>query len=108
MNRIMAIEPIGRDGAKLRRRIGRIREHLFVFVTNRDVPPTNNVSERHLRPSVIFRKVTNGFRCEWGAEPYAAFRSVVGTAQANRVSVLAVLRAVFLASQPELPLTDPG
>ena len=108
LNRIMAIEPIGRDGAKLRRRIGRIREHLFVFVTNRDVPPTNNVSERHLRPSVIFRKVTNGFRCEWGAETYAAFRSVVGTAQANRVSVLAVLRAVLLASQPELPLTDPG
>ena len=103
LNRIMAIEPIGRDGAKLRRRIGRIREHLFVFVTNRDVPPTNNVSERHLRPSVIFRKVTNGFRCEWGAETYAAFRSVVGTAQANRVSVLAVLRAVLLASQPELP-----
>jgi transposase len=28
------------------------------------VPATNNVSERHLRPSVIFRKVTNGFRCE--------------------------------------------
>jgi hypothetical protein len=28
---------------------------------------------------------------------------VVGTAQANRVSVLAVLRAVLLASQPELP-----
>ena len=44
------------------------RAHLFVFVTNRSVPYTNNVSERHLRPSVIFRKVTNGFRCEWGAE----------------------------------------
>lgn len=86
LNRIMAAEPIGRDGAKLRRRIGRIREHLFVFVTNRDVPPTNNVSEQHLRPSVIFRKVTNGFRCEWGAETYAACRSVVGTAKANGLS----------------------
>ena len=32
------------------------RAHLFVFVTNRDVPYTNNVSERNLRPSVIFRK----------------------------------------------------
>jgi hypothetical protein len=52
--------------------------------------------------------VTNGFRCEWGAETYAAFRSVVGTAKANRVSVLAVLRAVLLTSHPELPLTDPG
>jgi transposase len=104
-NRIMAIVPIG---AKLRRRIGRIREHLFVFVTNRDVPPTNNVSEQHLRPGVIFRNVTNGFRCESGAETDAAFRSVVGTANANRVSVLGVLRAVLLTSHPELPITDPG
>ena len=45
-------------------------------MTNRDVPYTNNVSERHVRPSVIFRKVTNGFRSEWGAETYAAFRSL--------------------------------
>jgi transposase len=39
------------------------RAHLFVFVANRSVPYTNNVPERHLRPSVVFRKVTNGFRC---------------------------------------------
>ena len=52
------------------------------------MPPTNNISERNLRPSVIFRKVTNGFRCEWGAETYAAFRSVVSTAKANGASVL--------------------
>ena len=37
----------------------------FVFVTRRDVPPTNNVSEQRLRPSVIFCKVTNGFRSAW-------------------------------------------
>jgi hypothetical protein len=41
------------------------------------------VSERHLRPSVIFRKVTNGFRCEWSAETYAAFRSIVSTAKSH-------------------------
>ena len=36
--------------------IARDREHLFVFITDRDVPATNNVCERALRPSVIFRK----------------------------------------------------
>ena len=41
------------------------QDKLFVFVTRRDVPPTNNISERRLRPSVIFRKVTNGFRSAW-------------------------------------------
>jgi Transposase IS66 family len=59
-------------GRKLRKRIAANRSP-FVFVTNRSVPYTNNVSERGLRPSVIFRKVTNGFRCEWDAETSAAF-----------------------------------
>ena len=75
------------------------RVHLFVFMSNRAVPYTNNVSERHLRPSVIFRKVTNGFRCEWGAETYAAFRSVVSTAKANRASVLDTVRFVISAKR---------
>jgi hypothetical protein len=55
----------------------------------------------HLRPSVVFRKVTNGFRCEWGAETYAAFRSVVSTAKANRASVLDTVRFVLSAKRPE-------
>ena len=75
---------MGEPGRKLHKRMLANRVHLFVFMTNRAVPYTNNVSERHLRPSVIFRKVTNGFRCEWGAKTYAAFRSVVSTAKANR------------------------
>ena len=61
-------------------------------VTDRDVPPTNNISERHLRPSVIFRKVTNGFRSEWGAEAYAAFRSMGSTAKLTGRSVLDATR----------------
>jgi transposase len=100
LDRIIAAVPLGEPGRKLRKRIAANRAHLFVFVTNRDVPYTNNVSERHLRPSVIFRKVTNGFRCEWGAETYAAFRSVVSTAKANRASVLEVLRFVLVAKLP--------
>jgi len=99
LDRIMALPPPGKPGQKLRKRIAANRTHLFVFVTNRDVPYTNNVSERNLRPSVVFRKVTNGFRCEWGAETYAAFRSVVSTAKLNTTSVLEAVRAA-LAAKP--------
>ena len=100
LDRIIAAAPIGEPGRKLRRRMLANRAHLFVFMSNRAVPYTNNVSERHLRPSVVFRKVTNGFRCEWGAETYAAFRSVVSTAKANQASVLATVRFVLDANQP--------
>jgi transposase len=108
LDRIMAAVPTGEPGRKLRKRIAANRAHLFVFVTNRDVPYTNNISERHLRPSVIFRKVTNGFRCEWGAETYAAFRSVVSTTKANGASVLGVLRFVLAAKLITEPLAQVG
>ena len=99
LDRIMAAAPIGEPGRKLRKRMLANRGHLFVFMTRRDVPTTNNISERHLRPSVIFRKVTNGFRCEWGAETYAAFRSVVSSAKANGASVLDTVRFVLSAKR---------
>ena len=108
LDRIMATVPIGEPGRKLHKRMLANRAHLFVFMTNRAVPCTNNVSERHLRPSVIFRKVTNGFRCEWGAETYAAFRSVVSTAKANRASVLDTARFVISAKQSGKMLAGPG
>ena len=50
------------------------------------MPPTNNAAERALRPSVIFRKVTNGFRSLWGADVHALIRSVIGTGRLNGLS----------------------
>ena len=100
LDRVLALLRCGEAADRLRRRIARDRGHLFVFVTDRDVPATNNVSERALRPSVIFRKVTNGFRSEWGADTYAAFRSVVSTAKANGRSVLNDLRQALATTSP--------
>jgi transposase len=108
LDRVMAVAPIEEVGRKLRKRIAANRAHLFVFVTDRNVPYTNNVSERNLRPSVVFRKVTNGFRCEWGAETYAAFRSVVSTAKANGTAVLEAVRSALLTTPLPQPLPIPG
>jgi hypothetical protein len=45
---------------------------------------------RALRPSVIFRRVTNGFRSEWGANVYADLCSVVATGRlAGRTALAA-------------------
>src|ERR1700689_2163817 len=43
-------------------------------------PPDNKGSERELRPTATYRKVTGGFRSKWGADLFAVVRSVVGTA----------------------------
>ena len=75
----LQLEPQQADGQRLRKGYAKCKEGLLVLVTDREVPFTNNESERALRPSVIFRKVTNGTRSEWGAEFFAAMRSVIGT-----------------------------
>jgi hypothetical protein len=77
---------------KLVRIIKKYRQNLFAFVTNRDVPPTNNGSERALRPCVIFRKITNCFRSHWGARLYADVRSVFETARRRGIALLHSIR----------------
>jgi transposase len=95
----MARVPLNEAGVKLQRMIKRTRRYLFVFVTNRDLPATNNGSERALRPCAVFRKITNGFRTEWGARLYADIRSVVETARRRAIGALHAIR-LTLAEKP--------
>ncbi|MGH8163153.1 MAG: IS66 family transposase [Rhodanobacteraceae bacterium] len=85
-------EPKQESARRLFRAMRRDRADLFRFVTRRDVPYTNNACERALRPSVIFRKVTNCFRAEWGAKVYAAAASVIATGRLHGRTALEALR----------------
>ena len=44
-------------------------------------PTPTTAASAALRPSVVFRKVTGGFRSQWGADLYAATVSVIATAR---------------------------
>jgi transposase len=60
----------------------RARDQLLTFVAFPGiVEVTNNACERDLRPAVVQRKVTNGYRAMWAAEGEAAIRTVVDTAR---------------------------
>ena len=106
-DRVLGLPATVTAGAELRASVSvRAREKLLVFMTRRDVEPTNNVSEQALRSrgsslpsmSVIFRRVTNGFRSVWGAESYADIRSIVATGQLHGRSPLSSIRAALAAS----------
>ena len=90
---------------RLQNRYRRHRAHLFVFLHCPAVPPDNNACERALRPSVIHRKVTNGFRSEWGAQTYAALATVIETAKLQHHNVFDTL--VALMGPPVLPFLAP-
>ena len=66
----------------LQAKISRARDQLLTFLDHPGlVEVTNNACERALRPAVIQRKVTNGYRAMWAAEGEAAVRTVVDTAR---------------------------
>jgi transposase len=93
LERLLARKPTDAEGRKLRDAVALdCHGKLLVFLKRRDAEPTNNESERALRPSVIFRKVTNGFRSEWGAKAYAALCSIVETGRRNGRSALTAIR----------------
>ena len=101
-NRLLARSVTEPEARKLQKRYQKHRQHLFVFLYRLDVPPTNNVSEQALRPSVIHRKVTGGFRSQWGADAYAALASVIDTAALSGVNAFDALQN--LIGKPALPL----
>jgi transposase len=108
LDALLRITPSHAAGKKLQVVIKSCRRHLFVFLADRAIPPTNNGSEQALRPCVIFRKVTNCFRSEWGAKLYADIRSVIETARRRAIGVLDAIRSTLkglpLAERHALPL----
>src|SRR5208282_4675049 len=102
LDRLLDLKPTDVEGSHLRATIAvTARDKLLVFLTRRDVEATNNESERALRPSVIFRRVTNGFRSQWGAKVYADLCSIVATGRLAGRTALAVIRDALAASAHE-------
>lgn len=80
LSAILAVQPTNRHGQRLRTRYLKLRDSLFSFLLNPEVPPDNNGSERELRPMATYRKVTGGFRSDWGPELCAGVKSVIAPA----------------------------
>lgn len=83
---LLLLKPTTEDGIRLNNRYWGLQDNLLLFLEDESIPATNNASEQALRMSVIFRKVTNGFRSEWGKEMFAAIRSVINTGKRQGLS----------------------
>lgn len=103
MDDLLRDQPAHPAAQKLRRSLVKAREHLFVFLDHPEVPPTNNGSERALRPGVIFRKVTNCFRSAWGAHLHCGVRSVLETGRRRGIGTLDAI-LLTMAGKP-LPIS---
>ena len=89
--------PTGCDLAReLQAKIGRARCQLLTFCDfPGEIDVTNNKSERKLRPSVIQRKVTNGYRAMWAAQAEADVRTTIDTARLKGANPFQVICATL-------------
>ncbi len=81
----------------------RIRGHLlqwFVFVEYPEVPSTNNLAERSLRPAVIARKISGSTRTEKGFWTKMGLMSLFGTWAARGQSLLPACQRLLLTDSP--------
>lgn len=84
------------DNRRLAGRMIKHRDHLFTFLYEDAVEPTNNAAERALRPAVIARKLSAGNRSPTGAETHSIPASLAQTARRNGRDLVRAARAILL------------
>lgn len=78
-------------GRNLLERLIREQTALLAFAFNSEVPFTNNLAERDIRPAKVKMKISNSFRTFHGAEVYARIESFISTARKQKRNVFAEL-----------------
>jgi transposase len=102
---VLTLTPTQADGIRLQNRYRALEDNLFLFLDDATIPATNNSSEQALRWSVIFRKVTNGFRSDWGRDLFANVRSIVNTGKRQGLSAFESILTALNPLESLFPLS---
>lgn len=82
-------------GRNLVERLIREKDAVLAFAFNKEVPFTNNLAERDIRPAKVKQKISNCFRTFKGAEIYARIEGFISTARKNQRCVFKELCTTF-------------
>lgn len=80
-----------RPGHNLLLRVQGHKDEVLRFLTNPEVPFTNNQAERAIRMMKLKQKISGGFRAETGAQTFAILRTVLSTARKQGWNILDTL-----------------
>jgi transposase len=84
------------DIRRLSKRLFKQQHELLTFLDFPDkVSPDNNYAERMIRPCVIFRKLTGGFRSKTGTDNHDVLASLAQTAHINGKDPLDMFRTIL-------------
>jgi len=84
-----------RHQKRFSKRLIRHKDELLTFLYHPNISCHNNQAERHIRPNVIFRKITFGNRSTKGTLNHSVLMSVLQTAKLNKLDPLLVFKKIF-------------
>jgi transposase len=82
-------------GRNLVERLIKYQDAVLAFAFNEQVPFTNNLAERDIRPTKLKQKISNSFRSFKGAEFYARIEGFISTARKNNKNIFNELYNTF-------------
>ncbi len=82
-------------GRNLVERLIKHQDAVLAFAFHEQVPFTNNLAERDIRPVKIKQKISNSFRSFEGAEIYARIEGFISTARKNKMNIFNQLCCTF-------------
>ena len=83
------------DSHNLHKRLVNFKDEVLRFMTDIDVPFTNNLSERDIRMNKVKQKISGCFRKVTGSDNFCKIRSVLSTAAKNNKNIFEVLQLSF-------------
>lgn len=103
MDRILEGQYSDKDNARFAKRLNKHRPHLFRFLYEEAVEPTNNAAERALRPAVISRKLSAGNRSDQGARNHSVLASIIRTCRQKGEDFCAWAKQLLCEPEAQIP-----
>jgi transposase len=83
------------DSSNLRKRLINYKESVLLFMWDKDVPFTNNLSEQDIRMEKVKQKISGCFRSIVGGINSCTIRGTISTAKKNKKNVFDTLQTAF-------------
>lgn len=96
INAIMSRKYVTGDAVKIQTRIINQNKNLLTALLYENVPLTNNLAERVIRPMVVTRKISGGSRSDSGAEIHAVNMSIIQTIKMRNQPLIPTLQGYIL------------
>lgn len=89
-----------RPGHNLLIRLKEYSGAVLRFLTNPNVPFTNNLAEQDIRMMKVKQKITGGFKTHAGAEQFAKIRGFISTARKQQWNILESISSAIKGNAP--------